>query len=173
MAGLYDPRFEHDACGLGALVRLDGCRQHALISQALEVLANMDHRGASGADAETGDGAGILTQLPHAFLRDVADRELGLALPAPGDYAIGMAFLPRDAVQRLRCEELFVRICVEEGHRALGWRDVPVRREEIGTLARATEPVIRQLFVERRGGDDGAFGRKLHVIRRRASAYVQ
>ena len=108
MAGLYDPRFEHDACGLGALVQLDGTPSHVLVANAVTVLANMDHRGASGADPETGDGAGILTQIPDAFLRDAARRELGLDLPPPGDYAVGMAFLPRDPAMRLRCEELFV-----------------------------------------------------------------
>jgi glutamate synthase domain-containing protein 2/glutamate synthase domain-containing protein 1/glutamate synthase domain-containing protein 3 len=167
VSGLYDPRFEHDACGLGALVQLDGARSHGLVTRALRVLANMDHRGATGADAGTGDGAGILTQLPDEFLREVARRELGVELPAPGDYAVGMAFLPREPEQRLRCEELFVRICVEEGHRALGWRDVPVRSDRIGALARDSEPVVRQLFVERRGGEDDAFDRKLYVIRRR------
>ncbi len=167
MTGLYDPRFEHDACGLGALVQLDGVASHGLVASAIEVLANMDHRGASGADPETGDGAGILTQIPDAFLRAAVRRELGVDLPAPGDYAVGMAFLPRDPAMRLRCEELFVRICVEEGHRALGWRDVPVAPAAIGALARDSEPVVRQLLVERRGGDGETFGRKLYVIRRR------
>jgi glutamate synthase (NADPH) large chain len=164
--GLYDPRFEHDACGLGAVVRLDGRRTHLVLEQALTVLGNMDHRGATGSDPETGDGAGLLAQLPDPFFRAVA-AELGADLPPPGDYAVGMVFLPRDAGQRLRCEELFVRICAEEGHRALGWRDVPVAGERIGVVARRSEPVVRQVLVERRSGDDDAFGRKLAVIRRR------
>src|SRR5690242_8565093 len=127
----------------------------------------MDHRGASGSDPETGDGAGILLQLPDAFLRRVVREELELDLPAPGDYAVGMTFLPREPGLRLRCEELFVRICAEEGHRALGWRDVPVRSDRIGSLARTSEPVVRQLLVERCEGDAEAFERKLFVIRRR------
>ncbi len=167
MGGLYDPRFEHDACGLAAVVRLDGVRTHDVVAAGVEALRNMDHRGASGSDPETGDGAGILLQVPDAFFRRVVQEELQLELPLPGQYAVGMAFLPREPGLRLRCEELFVRICAEEGHRALGWRDVPVRSDRIGELARLSEPVVRQLFVERRGGDDEAFERKLAVIRRR------
>ena len=159
MPGLYDPRFEHDACGLAAVVRLDGVRTHEVVAAGVEALRNMDHRGASGSDPETGDGAGILLQVPDAFLRRVVREQLQLELPAPGQYAIGMAFLPREPGLRLRCEELFVRICAEEGHRALGWRDVPVRSDRIGELARLSEPVVRQLFVERRGGGDEAFER--------------
>jgi glutamate synthase (NADPH/NADH) large chain len=164
--GLYDPRFEHDACGLGAVVRLDGRRTHEIVEQGLTVLRNMDHRGATGSDPETGDGAGLLVQVPDAFFRQVA-AGMGADLPAPGDYAVGMVFLPRDGAQRLRCEELFVRICAEEGHRALGWRDVPVASARIGELARRSEPVVRQVLVERRSGEDDAFTRKLAVIRRR------
>jgi glutamate synthase domain-containing protein 2/glutamate synthase domain-containing protein 1/glutamate synthase domain-containing protein 3 len=167
VAGLYDPRFEHDACGLAAVVRLDGTRSREIVAAGIEALRNMDHRGASGSDPETGDGAGILLQLPDAFLRRVVREELELDLPAPGDYAVGMTFLPREPGLRLRCEELFVRICAEEGHRALGWRDVPVRSDQIGEVARLSEPVVRQLFVQRRGGDADAFERKLAVIRRR------
>ncbi|MGZ4481383.1 MAG: glutamate synthase large subunit, partial [Gaiellales bacterium] len=164
---LYDPRFEHEACGLGALVRLDGRQSRALIEQALTALANLGHRGATGSDADTGDGAGMMVQTPDRFLRAVARQVLGHDLPEPGGYAAGLVFLPRDPGLRLRCEELCVRICAEEGHRALGWRDVPVESEGAGTLARASEPVVRMLFVERRGGDEAAFERKLYVIRRR------
>ncbi len=149
------------------MVRLDGLRTHQVVAAGVEALRNMDHRGASGSDPETGDGAGILLQVPDAFFRRVVREELQLELPPPGQYAVGMAFLPREPGLRLRCEELFVRICAEEGHRALGWRDVPVRSDRIGELARLSEPVARQLFVERRGGDDEAFERKLAVIRRR------
>ncbi len=170
--GLYDPRHEHDACGLGALVQLDGTTSHRLVAQAVEVLRNLDHRGATGSDPETGDGAGILTQLPDAFLRR-ACAEVGIDLPPPGDYGVGMTFLPQDPLVRLRCEELCARIIAEEGHRALGWRDVPVRMEAIGELARASAPVIRQLLVERREGDPEAFERKLYVIRRRVEKAAQ
>ena len=170
--GLYDPRHEHDACGLGALVQLDGTTSHRLVAQAVEVLRNLDHRGATGSDPETGDGAGILTQIPDAFLRR-ACAEIGIDLPPPGDYGVGMTFLPQDPLVRLRCEELCARIIAEEGHRALGWRDVPVRMEAIGELARASAPVIRQLLIERREGDPEAFERKLYVIRRRVEKAAQ
>ena len=166
-AGLYDPRFEHEACGLAALVRLDGGPRHELVEQALRALENLDHRGATGADPNTGDGAGIMTQLPHRFLRAAFRDGFGHDPPPPGAYATGLVFLPRDPSLRLRCEELCVRICAEEGQRALGWRDPPVRSDQIGAIARASEPVVRQLFVERRSGDQAAFERKLYVIRRR------
>jgi glutamate synthase (ferredoxin) len=166
-AGLYDPRFEHEACGMGALVRLDGAAGHELVEQALEALRNLEHRGATGSDAGTGDGAGIMTQLPDRFLREAFRRELGHDLPRPSAYAAGLVFLPGDPALRLRCEELCVRICAEEGHRALGWRDVPVRPDRIGELARRSQPFVRQLFVERRSGSQPEFERKLYVIRRR------
>jgi glutamate synthase (NADPH/NADH) large chain len=165
--GLYDPRFEHDACGLAALALLDGRPAHELVERALRALTNLDHRGATGADPETGDGAGIMTQLPHRFLRAAFREAAGHDLPPPGAYATGLVFLPREPSARMRCEELCVRICAEEGQRALGWRDVPVDPARIGELARASEPVVRQLFVERRSGDGAAFERKLYVIRRR------
>src|SRR3954447_9672063 len=165
--GLYDPRFEHDACGLGALARLDGRPTHELVALSLQALANLDHRGATGADAETGDGAGITVQQPDRFLRSACRSELELELPPPGAYGAGLVFLPRDPARRLRCEELCVRICAEEGHRALGWRDVPVRPDRIGALARSAQPFVRQLFVERREGDADGFERALYVIRRR------
>jgi len=165
--GLYDARFEHDACGLAALARLDGRPDHELVERALRALVNLDHRGATGADPETGDGAGIMTQLPHRFLRGAFREAVGHDLPQAGSYATGLVFLPRDPSARMRCEELCVRICAEEGQRALGWRDVPVDSGRIGELARASEPVVRQLFVERRSGDEAAFERKLYVIRRR------
>jgi glutamate synthase (NADPH/NADH) large chain len=165
--GLYDPRFEHDACGLAALARLDGRPSHELVGQALRALENLDHRGATGSDPDTGDGAGIMTQLPHRFLRAAFRAALGHDLPPAGAYAAGLVFLPGDSGLRMRCEELCVRICAEEGQRALGWRDPPVHPDRIGRLARASEPVVRQLFVERRTGDQAAFERKLYVIRRR------
>ncbi len=166
-APLGDPRFDHAACGLGAIVQLDGRPGHEVVEHGLTALANLGHRGATGADPETGDGAGIMIQPPDRFLRRLVREELGHELPAPGGYAVGLVFLPRDAALRQRCEELCVRICAEEGHRALGWRDVPVRSERLGQLARASEPVGRHLVVERRSGDEAAFERKLYVIRRR------
>ena len=171
IGGLYDRQFEHDACGLGTVVHLDGVASHAVVDQALTVLERLDHRGATGADPETGDGAGILIQMPHRFLARVAAEE-GIDLPAAGDYGIGMVFLPHDPSLRLRCSEIAVRIVAEEGHRAVGWREVPVVPEAIGPLARETAPLVRQLIVERRHGSLDAFERKLYVIRRRIQKAV-
>ena len=115
--GLHDPRFAHAACGLAGLARLDGRSNHELVERALLALGNLEHRGATGADPDTGDGAGILTALPDGLLRRVFRSEVGGELPPPGRYGVGMVFLPRDPALRLRCEELCVRICAEEGHR--------------------------------------------------------
>ena len=159
---LYDPRSEHDACGLGLLARQDGARSHELIEHAIAMLSAMEHRGARGADPDTGDGAGILLQVPDRFLRRWARSELDLELPRIGHYGVAMCFLPQDPDLRMRCEELCVRIAVEEGEQPLGWRDVPRDSSAIGRVARASEPVIRQLLIARgRSQDDGAFRRKL------------
>ena len=171
--GLYDPSFEHDACGFGAVVRLSGEPDHSLVSTAIHVVERLGHRGATGADEHTGDGAGILVQLPDRFLRRVFREDAGIELPTSGDYAVGIVFLPRDPARRLRCEELCARIAAEEGHRALGWRDVPVVSGVIGEIARRSEPVIRMLAIERRTGDKQAFGRALYVIRRRIEKATQ
>ena len=165
---LYDPRSEHDACGLGLLARQDGARSHELIEHAIAMLSAMEHRGARGADPDTGDGAGLLLQVPDRFLRRWARSELDLELPPLGHYGVAMCFLPQDPDLRMRCEELCVRIAVEEGEQPLGWRDVPRDSTAIGRVARDSEPVIRQLLIGRgRSQDDGAFRRKLLVIRRR------
>ena len=123
---LYDRRDDHDACGLGFVVRVSGEADHSLVEQGLEVLRKMEHRGATGADPETGDGAGLLLQLPDGFLRRWAREEVDTELPPPGEYAVAMCFLPRDPAQQLICEELLVRITHEEGQIPIGWRDVPV-----------------------------------------------
>jgi glutamate synthase (NADPH) large chain len=161
--GLYDPAYEHDSCGVGFVARLDGGAFHETVTRSLTVLANMEHRGAAGADADTGDGAGILTQLPDAFLR----ASTGLSLPPPGRYGVAVCFLPQLASRRRELERLFERAVVGEGQTVLGWRDVPVRRREAGTTAQLHAPVVRQLLV---GAADGleadAFERKLYVIRR-------
>jgi len=165
--GLYDPRFEHEACGVGFVCNIDGRASHEIIQRGLQVLVNLTHRGATGADAETGDGAGILMQIPHAFLeRECAS--LGIRLPEPGDYGVGAVFLPQDPVARARCESCLERTVAEEGQHFLGWRDVPVHPEHIGETARRIVPRIRQFFVLRgRGADFAAFERKLYVIRKR------
>src|SRR5881296_2329114 len=119
--GLYDPQFEHESCGVGFVVNIKGRKSHAIIQQALEALLNLDHRGACGCEANTGDGAGILIQPPHGFLKLVA-KEARVKLPGPGEYGIGMIFLPQDSTQRLECERIFADIVTEEGQRLLGWR---------------------------------------------------
>ena len=124
MPPLWDARFEHASCGLGALVRLDGRPTHELVQRATRALRGLEHRGATGADPDTGDGAGIMVQLPDRFLRRECEALFG-GLTELGGYGTGLVFLPRDSALRLRCEELCVRVCAEEGHRALGFRDVP------------------------------------------------
>jgi glutamate synthase (NADPH/NADH) large chain len=172
--GLYDPAHEHDACGVGFVVHVKGRRSHAIVEQALRVLINLLHRGACGCEANTGDGAGILIQLPDRFLRRETAR-LGFALPAERHYGAGFIFLPRDAALRHAIEERFEDIVAEEGQRVLGWRDVPTDDAELGPSAVAVEPVFRQLFIGRGPAFDGLegadadlrFERKLYVIRKR------
>ncbi len=164
--GLYDPAFEHDACGIGFVANLHGTPSHEIIQRGLQVLVNLTHRGAAGSDPETGDGAGILMQIPHRFMLDVCARE-GIRLPEPGEYGVGMMFLPRDDAERAAAEALIEATIEQEGQRLLGWRDVPVRPEHIGVNARAVMPVIRQVFILRGAGlDVDAFERKLFVIRK-------
>jgi glutamate synthase domain-containing protein 2/glutamate synthase domain-containing protein 1/glutamate synthase domain-containing protein 3 len=163
--GLYDPAFEHDACGVAFVARLDGAASHETIDRALAALANLEHRGAEGADAATGDGAGILVQLPDAFLRAVVPFEV----PAPGRYGVAVCFLPQEQSRRSELERLLERTAEAEGHVVLGWRDVPVVADAAGTEARSVAPVIRQLFVGAPAGFDGSpldLDRKLYVIRR-------
>ena len=166
--GLYDPSFEHDACGVGFVVDMKGRRSHTIVSQALTILRNLMHRGACGCEENTGDGAGILIQMPHAFLsRECA--KLGIQLPDAGHYGSGMVFLPTDAAEAGRCQALFADIVREEGQQLLGWRDVPVDDSSLGPTARSAEPTFRQIFIGRAPGvaDDQTFERKLYVIRKR------
>jgi glutamate synthase (NADPH/NADH) large chain/glutamate synthase (ferredoxin) len=163
--GLYDPRFEHDACGVGMVARLDNVPTHEVISLATTALENLEHRGATGADSHTGDGAGILMQMPDELLR----AEVGFELPPRGSYGVLMCFLPTDASARARLEGLVERTVAAEGQGVLGWRDVPVCEEHTGKVAGACRPVIRQLLVgagAAQAGDQDAFERKLYVIRR-------
>src|SRR3989442_10659175 len=122
--GLYDPFYEKDACGVGFVVDLKNRKSHDLVEKAIQILLNLEHRGACGCEQNTGDGAGILLQTPHKFLAREADR-LGIKLPAPGDYGVGMVFLPTDAGDRGRCERILEEIVEAEGQKVLGWRDVP------------------------------------------------
>src|SRR2546422_10185223 len=142
-AGLYDPAHEHDACGVGFVVDIKGRRSHAILQQALQVLKNLQHRGACGCEANTGDGAGVLIQVPDTFLRKVAPAPL----PPAGDYGVGLVFLPRNASDREAAKQLVGRIVAEEGQRLLGWRAVPTDDGPIGPSAVAVEPVFEQLFI--------------------------
>jgi glutamate synthase domain-containing protein 2/glutamate synthase domain-containing protein 1/glutamate synthase domain-containing protein 3 len=163
--GLYDPRFEHDACGVGMVARLDNTPTHEVVTRAITALENLEHRGATGADPCTGDGAGILMQMPDELMRGVVEFEL----PPPGQYGVLMCFLPTDDGARHKLEALLERAVLGEGQRLLGWRDVPIDEEQTGEVAAACRPVIRQLFVgagDVQAGDQDAFERKLYVIRR-------
>ncbi len=165
--GLYDPAFEHDACGVGFVVNMHGEKSHQIVRQGLEILVNLTHRGACGCDPLTGDGAGILVQMPHEFFT-ASFGELGIKLPPPGEYGIGNVFLPPDPAERRYCEHRFESICSDEGQRFLGWRDVPVDNADIGRTARDVEPVIRQVAIAR-GPETPPelFEWKLYVIRKR------
>ena len=157
--GLYHPRNEHDACGMGLVANIRGEKSHEIIRKGLEVLINLTHRGAAGCDPETGDGAGILIQIPHAFfVRECA--ELGMKLPEPGAYGVAMCFLPVEKHSRLQCEGVFERIAQEEGCTVLGWRDTPVNGDAIGREARSSQPYIEQLFV---GRPEGSGRRRLRA----------
>ncbi len=167
--GLYHPRNEHDACGMGLVANIRGEKSHEIIRKGLEVLINLTHRGAAGCDPETGDGAGILIQIPHVFFARECG-ELGIQLPEPGAYGVAMCFLPVDKQDRLLCEGVLERIAQEEGLTVLGWRDTPVNGAVIGREARASQPYIEQLFLgqsaEMSLGED-AFERLLYKVRRR------
>ncbi len=165
--GLYDPRNEHDACGFGFVCDIKGRRSHDIVEKALTVLVNLEHRGAAGSEKNSGDGAGLLCQLPHAFLERAAGAQ-GVKLPAPGHYAVGMVYLPQLEATRRACERMLEEVATEEGQAVLGWRDVPTENGSLGASARASQPAIRQFFVGRGEGcpDEASFERKLYVIRR-------
>ena len=172
--GLYDPQFEHDSCGVGFVAHIKGKKSHEIVKNALTMLEHMDHRGACGCEQNTGDGAGILTALPHEFLVKVAMRDAGISLPQPGEYGAGIVFLPTDNEQRVVCEQALARIIAEQGQILLGWRDVPVDNSTIGLSARRIEPVMKMLFVGAGPGtpaatDPDALERQLYVIRKRAT----
>jgi glutamate synthase (NADPH) large chain len=173
--GLWSPAYEHDACGVGFVANIKGKSSHALIQQALLILQNLDHRGAVGADPLCGDGAGILIQIPDAFYRAELAKD-NITLPPPGEYGVGMIFLPREHASRLACEQELDRTVRAEGQVVLGWRDVPVDRTmPMSPLVREREPVIRQIFIGR--GPDvmvpDALERKLYVIRKTSSHKIQ
>jgi len=167
--GLYDPQFEHDSCGVGFVVNIKGRKSHEIVRQALTILSNLRHRGACGCEVNTGDGAGILMQMPDTFLRKETAK-LGFQLPAFGSYGVGMLFMSRDAADRAKCAAAIERIVREEAQTVLGWRDVPTRDATLGNGSKDCQPFVRQIFVQRSAAitDPLAFERKLYVIRARA-----
>ena len=172
--GLYNPANEHDACGVGFVAHVKGTKSHTIIEQGLQILKNLTHRGATGADPLAGDGAGILIQIPDAFLRRECGAQ-GMTLPPAGDYGVGMIFLPQQDNDRDRCECIIEECLTEEGLTLLGWRDVPTSNRGLGEGVKAVEPVVRQVLIGHGGAcaDQDAFERKLFVIRKRAEHAVQ
>jgi len=172
--GLYDPDFEHDSCGAGFVVNIKGKKSHEIVSQALTILRNLAHRGACGSEANSGDGAGILLQVPHTFLvREMALK--GVTLPPAGFYGVGTAFLPPVAAMRETCIDILEAVTAEEGQKFLGWRDVPTDNSALGESAIAAQPFIRQFFIGRGENitDDAHFERKLCVIRKHSAHTVR
>lgn len=166
--GLYDPQLEHDACGFGFIAHIKGVKSHDIIVKALGILENLAHRGACGCDPNTGDGAGILMQIPHGFFQK-ALAERGIDLPEPGHYGVGMLFMPTDSNEADQYKQVIEQVAAEEGQPVLTWRDVPVDNAGIGYVARSVEPKICQVFLSRNADvtDDKTFERKLFLIRRR------
>src|SRR5690349_1877058 len=163
--GLYEPDTERDACGVGFVAHIQGQKSHEIVEQALEVLRRLSHRAATGSDPETGDGAGILLQIPHRFFKREGLR-LGFDMPRRRGYGVGMVFLPADPAQRRACEAVLEEVVAEEGQRLIGWRDVPIEEQQVGRIARRVLPVMRQVYVARRRLVPSAFERKLYVIRK-------
>ncbi|MCX6903873.1 MAG: glutamate synthase large subunit, partial [Verrucomicrobia bacterium] len=166
--GLYDPQFEHESCGVGFVVNVQGRRSHDIIHQALQILVNLRHRGACGCETNTGDGAGILIQMPHRFLQQ-ACADADIPLPGPGEYGVGSIFLPADDAHRRKCERRMAEIIEEEGQTLLGWRTVPTNNSNLGDTARAAEPALRQVIIGKNPNlkTPMEFERKLYVLRRR------
>ncbi|MGL6094929.1 MAG: glutamate synthase subunit alpha, partial [Fimbriiglobus sp.] len=170
--GLYDPAFERDACGVGFIAHISGAKSHGIVRAGVELLCNLQHRGACGCDQDTGDGAGILMQLPDAFFREAAGR-LGIKLPAAGSFGVAFTFLPTDPAAKSSCKAALEKSVAEEGMVALGWRPVPVVSSAIGWLARSNEPAMEQLFIGRgKATDDDAFETSLYVARRRTEVWA-
>jgi glutamate synthase domain-containing protein 2/glutamate synthase domain-containing protein 1/glutamate synthase domain-containing protein 3 len=170
--GLYDPQFEHDACGVGFVAQTNGKASHDIVKKGIDILLNLVHRGACGCDPLTGDGAGILIQLPDPFFRRECEAS-EVELPAPGKYAVGCVFLPRDKHDRRRCMHILEDKIFGTGQRLIGWRDVRVNESALGPMARASAPVIKQVFIGSTAQDEAEFERKLFVIRKWAERTVR
>jgi len=169
--GLYETKYEHDACGIGAVVHITGTRDHSILEYGKEILINLTHRGAAGSDETTGDGAGMLFQIPHEFLA-VECEQLGFVLPEPLGYGVGMVFGPKDAELRGKCERLLEESLAYHGMSVLGWRDVPASSDCLGKLALAAEPVVRQVFVDGGGSEPEQLERRLFMARKRVERLV-
>src|SRR6202167_2561516 len=168
--GLYHPRHEHDACGIGFVANIKGQKSHDIIVKGIQVLINLTHRGACGCDPETGDGAGVLIQIPHRFFAHKC-ADLGFTLPAAGEYGVGMTFLPVEPQARQACEGILEKIVVAEGLTVLGWRDTPINGTAIGRIARGSQPYIQQIFIGRaKGMTEDQLERKLYIVRKRVEA---
>ncbi|MFP4106672.1 MAG: glutamate synthase large subunit [Phycisphaerae bacterium] len=169
--GLYEARREHDACGIGSVININGQREHRILEMGNQVLMNLQHRGAAGADEATGDGAGILFQIPHEFFKDEAER-LGFSLPEPGSYSVAMVFGPQDEALCSKCENALAAAAEHYGMTVLGWRDVPGRPDCLGEIARSAEPVVKQMFIDGNGLKGEALERKLYLARKRAEKQI-
>ena len=175
--GLYDPHYEHDACGVGFVVDVKGRKSHSIVSQGLQVLLNLAHQGACGCEPNTGDGAGVLIQMPGKFMRKVAEAS-GFEPRALDEYAVGMVFLPQREDYRNLCEQHFEKIVRADGQTVLGWRTVPTSNQRLGHTARLGDPVVRQNFIGHNpewltGNDDLGFERKLNIIRKQAENQIR
>ena len=172
--GMYDPKHEHDACGMGFVANIKGRRSHDIVEKGLKVLENLTHRGAVGADKLQGDGAGILIQVPDTFFRRECGK-LKITLPAVGQYGVGMVFLPQEPASRMACEQEIERAIAAEGQVLLGWRNVPVNDSGFSEGVKAIEPIIRQVFIGRgsKAMDQDALERKLYIIRKSAGHAIQ
>src|ERR1700685_4260923 len=182
--GLFDPALEKASCGVGFIADIKGRKSHKIVEDALTILVNLEHRGAVGADASAGDGAGILVQMPHKFFAKKA-AELGFKLPAPGAYAVGALFLPHDATWRQEIMDNYTAIAAQDGMKVLGWRDVPTDNSTLGESVKPTEPVNKQVFIARnplpdpppqagegQGGGEDEFERRLYILRKTISGIL-
>lgn len=171
LQGLYSGDAEKDSCGVGFAANVNGIKSNKVLKQGLQILKNLKHRGAVGADPDSGDGSGIMLQIPHGFFLKEAG-SIGISLPVAGDYAVGMLFLPREPNVRLFCEGVFERVLREENQQLLGWRQVPVNEKACGESARATRPVIVQVFIGRNGQSEDEFRQKLLIVRKQAQNLI-
>jgi len=169
--GLYESRYEHDACGIGAVVNINGRRDHAILEYSKQVLLNLHHRGAASADDITGDGAGILFQIPHEFFAEVCKLQ-GIVLSHPGTYGAGMVFGSKDPQLRAKCDAILERAIEHYGMKVLGWRDVPCKNDCLGPIALQAEPNIKQLFVDGIAYREEELERRLFLARKRAEKQV-